>query len=230
MRILPTAALFALAGLIPQDAVAQSRAGSFHVIPRAGMINYDRASSINRSGFLSVETAYGLTNMFSLGVNLLASRPSTRGEDFVHSLTYGDTTYLYKVTQPLNVLDIGGTATAQMDIGRLSPYLTGGVGAYRIFLDPQVSNGSKSFSRMSMTFGGGFLMNFGGQTAIMLDVRDVIFTDFRRDRLGRVTSSSMKFAEDLDIPPAAKSTLHNLALSIGFSFTPGVGPESGDGR
>jgi hypothetical protein len=61
----------------------------------------------------------------------------------------------------------------------------------------------------------------------MLRVRadDVIFTNFDRERF---SLSDPLFAEDLfqnpvKTPPAARRTVHNPRISVGFSFIPGSG-------
>ena len=55
-------------------------------------------------------------------------------------------------------------------------------------------------------------------------VDDVIFLRYDRDRL---SLSDPLFAEDLfpnpdPVPPAAKRTVHNVRLSVVFSYVPGA--------
>jgi hypothetical protein len=122
----------------------------------------------------------------------------------------------------VTLIDVAATATARIPLaGRIAPYVTGGVGAYTLYLDPQVSGGQRNYSRMSMQAGGGLMMSFSERSSLSFDVRDLILTKYRRDRLGPVTNPNVLFSEDLPTPPEAKETIHNLVFSLGFGFVPG---------
>ena len=212
---------------------AQSAASRTAIIPRGGFVRYDRAASIENSGVLAVDAVYEVNEFLAIGPTLTVSRPRTRGEDFLAAFTFGDptkgdTTFIYAVTQPITLVDVGLGARLGLPVGqRFSPYLAGGVGSYTIYLDAQ-SNGQPSrFSRLSATVAGGVNVALGSRGGILLDVRDQILTDFQRGRL-RPTDSrfeNVRFGEELPVPPGEKSTVHNLIFSIGFSFRPGAGSE-----
>jgi hypothetical protein len=134
----------------------------------------------------------------------------------------GDTTLFFRASQPVNILNGALALTAQMPVARLRPYLTGGIGVYSVYLDPQVMRGASRFARMSGMLGGGIDFRLTESSGLRLDVRDVIFTNFDRERL-RPASASFRAVtrpEDLPAAPEAKDVLHNLAFSIGFSYTP----------
>jgi hypothetical protein len=209
---------------------AQVRAGQTLVTPRIGAVAFDKASGIEAGGFVGVEATYALTSMFSIGAGLSVAQANTRGEDFISTLTFGDTTYLYQVTQPLSVLNAEVVGMARLPFtfaDRFSPFLTAGVGGYTLYLDPQQNAGPRRFARMSGSVGGGLNIALGRAAGIQLDVRDMIFTDYKRDRLNPTEArfTGIRFPEDVPVPPKAKEIVHNLMFSLGFSFRPGAGAD-----
>jgi hypothetical protein len=236
MRLLPGLLLLCAAAL-PGAAHAQSAAQQFHVSPKAGFIRFDEASSLENAGALTVDAMYSLTSMFSLGIGLTVARPSTRGEDFVAALTFGDptkgdTTFYFNVEQPVSILDasLNGKVGLPLTVSRISPFLTGGVGYYTLYLDPQVVGGDRRFGRMSMNFGGGLDLRLAENSGIVLEVRDLIFTKYQRERLrpSDARFAVIQFPEDFPTPPDTKETVHNIVFNIGFSFTPmGRGTSAG---
>ena len=220
-----------LVAMTTSGAGAQVVARQFLVTPRGGYVTFDRASSIQGSGFVGLDAQYNITRMFAVGLTFLTSRPSTRGEDFVAALSFGDTTFLFEVQQPLTVVDVGLAATARLPMaGRFSPFLTGGVGAYTLYFDPQVVAGERRFQRMSATVGGGVNVQLGRQSGIQLDVRDMMFMNYDRSRLNPTQErfANTRFIEDFPRPPSSKDLVHNIVFSIGFSFTPNVGAGDDD--
>lgn len=222
MRIRSGLGLLASLALVASGVEAQAVSNQFRVMPRAGYVRFDRATSLQNTGMVNIAAEYAFTPMLSAGINFGAGRAETYGQDFLTSLTFGGETFIQQVRQPVTLIDVAATATARLPIGgSFEPYVTGGVGSYTLYLDPQVSGGPRNYARMSAQVGGGVAVNFSQRATLMLDVRDLILTNYRRDRLGPVTGSDILFAEDLPLPPKAKDTLHNIVLSIGFGFVPG---------
>jgi opacity protein-like surface antigen len=226
MRFFPAVAVsLVLAG----QAAAQAPAHQFQITPSGGYTHFDRASGLANSARLGLDLGYGLSRYFALGTSFSISQPQTRGEDFIASLTYGDptagdTTFFFRVTQPISVTtaEFAGTVRAPM-AGRITPFATAGVGVYTLYMDPQVVAGRRTYSRLSSTIGAGFNFRVGNSSGITFDVRDMILTKYNRDRLNatdRRFSGGRRFAEDFPPPIAPKATLHNIAFNIGFSFIP----------
>lgn len=222
-RILAVGAMTALPGMLE----GQARAGEFLISPRGGYLRFDRATSIQPNAFLGIDVQYHLSPMFSIGPTMTVARTNTRGEDFLAAMTYGfptdgDTTFYYRVTQPVTIVDFALNGTARFGIGRASPFLTAGVGAYSLYLDPQVSNGASRITRMSLNVGGGFNMQLSENAGVFVDVRDLIFTGYERDRLNPTEPRFRfnRFSEDFAVPPASRKTLHNITVALGFSFAP----------
>jgi hypothetical protein len=214
---------------------AVSTVGS--VTPRGGYARFDRASSIRPSAFLAVDATYQITPAFAVGPSLTVARASTYGEDYLTAFTFGDpskgdTTFIFANQQPVTVVDVGAIATARLLAGsRFAPYLTGGVGAYSLYLDPQQVNDSKRYTFLSAMVGGGVDLQMSQQAGIRLDVRDQIFMNYDRRRLNPADArfQNTRFVEDLPAPPANKSTLHNLMFSVGFTFRPAAAGEGEGG-
>jgi hypothetical protein len=222
-RTLWVSAVFAL----PAVAHAQIQAREWIVTPRGGMLRYAREASIKNAPFAGVDAAYYVAPMFAIGTSLAVGRSNTRGEDFIAALNFGtatdgDTTLYFGVTQPVTMLDAAVNATVRTTISRFSPFFTGGVGVYTLYLNPQVSGSARRHSAMSMNLGGGVDLNVGKGAGIQLGIRDLILTKYKRKFLNPTDPRfvEFRFPEDLVPPPAEKSTLHNLQFSVGFSFRP----------
>ena len=226
MRLIHGAAVLAVLG-VSTVAHAQPEARQWTISPRAGWVNYQREASLENTQFLGVDVSYNFSRMFALGTNMSVARPQTRGEDFITSLTFGsptagDTTYYFAVTQPVTVLDLGLNATARFPLARFSPYITGGIGSYSLFTNPQVDRGARRTSAMSGSIGAGINIALSRGAGLQFDVRDQILTKYERDRLNPSENrfDETRFPEEFVVPPAPKETVHNLQFSIGFSFTP----------
>lgn len=193
----------------------------FRVAPRFGYMAFDRASSIEGSPYLGLQTDYGITSNLAVGFSFGISQPKTIGEDFITVLQFGDTARLFQVRHSLNVVDYGAHALLSLpEFGRISPYAVAGGGFYTIFLDPQIENAPTTYTKPQFTLGGGASVRVGERSRLLLDVRDAVFTGYERDELFAVTPSNSPFIEDLPAPHSTKSTLHNVVFSLGFSFTP----------
>jgi len=220
----------ALSGAVQAQAVPRQ----FNFAPRAGYLKFDRASSIENGGFIGLDAVYNVTSMFSIGANASWARAETRGEDFIAALTFGDptkgdTTFYFNVTQPVSVVTYEAMAVARLPLSysRVNPFLMGGVGAYTVYMDPQVVSGPRKMSHLGFSVGGGLEMRMGQRSGLRFDVRDQIFTKYDRTRLNPTDPrfAAIAFPEDFPRPPEAKETLHNLSFSIGFTFTPSGGAE-----
>jgi hypothetical protein len=247
MRI---AVLTAFAGVtlaVAADGVAaqQSVAGRFTVTPVIGAIRFDESSALankkaNDAGEFT-ETAitptvglsaeYLVTPRFGLGFYFEAARPETRGDYFPSlQLVFGNEAELYSISQRVTMLVYGVQGSANFGVGRIQPYVSGGAGAVTINNDPQQSDGNSSFTHAQFQVGGGIGYTVSQSTSIRLDVRDFVFTGWDRDQLNVVNP---RFQNTLlpaanGNPPAEKSTVHNVRLALGFSFTPRRAGAAGD--
>lgn len=222
--------------LAHSPAMAQQIEGrQWLVSPRGGLLQYQREASIKPAPVLGVDATYYFTPTFGIGSTVSIARSNTRGEDFLAALNFGipsdgDTTLYFGVTQPVTLFDVGLLGTARIPVGRFTPFLVGGVGVYTLYLNPQVNASPRRVSNMSGTIGGGVDLMLGKSGSVQLGLRDLILTDFRRDFLNPSEPRffERRFAEDIPSPPPAKSTVHNLQFTVGFSFRPGTGSTGGD--
>lgn len=193
------------------------------LVPRAGYISFSESSGIDPSAFVGVDLNYSLTQFFGVGASLEVSRPSTRGEDFLTQLRYGDTTFLFEVIQPITVLSTGLNARAELSqFERFLPFLSAGLGVYKIYLDPQAASGHDTFQGLMFNVGGGINWTIRNGVGIQLDLRDHIYTDYNRNDLSPIDPQFRvtRFNSDLPALPEAKDVVHNLVFSVGFSFRP----------
>jgi hypothetical protein len=178
----------------------------------------------------------------SVGANAVFSRPTSRGDYFPWNRQpyfsdqqrRNDTTLVFEVSQRVTVATFGLDAGFQFgglrdeaarafSIRSVLLDVGGGLGLYRVWLDPEQTRGNESFGGLQLSLGGGVGLPVGRTSVVGLRVDDVILTDFDRDRL---SLSDPLLREDLfrnprPNPPAAKSTIHNLRFSVLFSYIPG---------
>jgi hypothetical protein len=223
-----TALTLGLAGALS----AQAGARQFHVGPRAGNIQYEEVSGLKSSGILGFEANYFLTRNLAIGMLIDASRPQTDGKFFPAELSFRDTTMIFEVSMPVTVVNAQVQGVLQYELGRIAPFVTGGVGVYKLYLDPQVATLPTTITNLSLSLAGGLNLRTGSSSAVRLEIRDHIYTDFDREQLNPVdpryrlnegrlsTAPPARFPERIPPPPASKSTLHNLTLLVGFSFMP----------
>ena len=227
-RLAAAVTLVVAAGATAAPAGAQAPVGQWAVTARSGMINFERASSLEASPFLGLDADYGLSKMFSLGTSVHVARPKTRKEDFLTSLTYGlgatgDTTFFYNVGQTMSMVEGELAANLRFPVGRFTPFAKAGVGYYGLFLDPQINNGVKRQDGMSFSGGAGFVFRLSERAGLQFDARSLTMQNFNQSALdpagGR--NPNVLFPEDFPVRPAAKKSISNFLFTIGFRYIPG---------
>ncbi len=233
----------ALAGLVlvaaAKGAGAQvTQTGKFTVTPMIGEIHWDDASALankkagtggqfNKTTYtptLGMTAEYNLTRQIGAGFYFEAARPTTRGDYFPSVLfNFGANlpAELRVVSQRVTVLMYGVQGSLNIP-ARLSPYVSGGIGGVTVNTDPEQSNSNGTFSGGAFHVGGGIGFQLGSATAFKIDVRDHVFTSWKRDRLNLVNPSFQNtlFPSANATPPAAKNTVHNFQIALGLSFVP----------
>lgn len=220
------------APVVQMAAPVQSPVGDhvrqFVITPRGGFVAFDRATSLKGGAAVGLDAQYHFTPAFSLGTNFTFARANTRGEDFLTALTYGlvttgDTTFIFGVRQPVSVVDAQVAGVLRVPSrGRLSPFVTGGAGVYVLYLDPEANRGSTRIVKPSVMGGVGVDVRVSSTAGIRLDVRDIVFTKYDRERL-RPSDDRFRnplLLEGLALPPTPKRTINNFMFSLGFTFTP----------
>ncbi len=128
------------------------------------------------------------------------------------------------VSQRLTVAAYGAVVEFAPWRTRVTPFFEAGIGGYLLYLDPEKSNGFEKFHDFAATVGGGLDIPIREGTAFRVHVRDLILTGWERDHLNAVdpSTANTRFPDLVPVPPEADSVLHNLWISIGFTFAPGA--------
>lgn len=214
---------------------AQAPVGQFSVTTRGGYVNFGRNTSLSPAPYIGLDADYGLRRVLSIGTSLVVGRPTTRPEDFLTTQTYGlitggDTTFVYGASQAVSLINGEVTATLRFPMARATPFVTGGIGAYGMFLDPQTNRGARRTNGTSATAGGGVAVRLSERAGIQLDVRNLTFFGYQRsdlDPTGGRNPYVTLFAEDFAIPPARSKRVNSLMFTLGFRYIPGGGVEDG---
>lgn len=199
-------------------------AGQFQVVPAVGAIRFDRASALEDAPFLGLDAAYFLNSSIAVGLQFHASRPRTDGTYFpLAMLDFGDTTYLYAVSQRVTLVGAGAQVQLHQSFARFDLFVNAGGGVYRFYMDPRRAQTISRMSGPSALVGGGVNYMVSEAVGIRAEVRDVILMDFDRDALDATLSyvRNNRIPNVFPPPPEEKDVIHNLRFALGFSFVPG---------
>lgn len=224
----------ALAGLaavaaIAHTADAQTQRNKFSVVTRVGAVAPERSASIDVGGIVGVDTEYGINRYLGLSAAIDVSRANTHGADFLSRLRYGDpatgggdTVYYQYNSQPVNTINLGLNAVGRLPLGRLTPFIMGGVGSYTQLLDVEVSGRAARNSDLSYLGGAGVNIRLSDRTGLQFDVRSVMLRNYDRAFLDptRGRSPNNVFPEDFPSVPTAKKTAQNTVITLGFRYIP----------
>ncbi|MBI4540641.1 MAG: outer membrane beta-barrel protein [Gemmatimonadetes bacterium] len=203
-------------------AYAQVRTGTFQVTPYAAFLSPDNSSAIRDAGMVGIEAAYYFAPSFAVGVTGNFGRSKSDGTYFgAARFPLGDSLVTLHIDQKLSIATYGAIAKVGLSVGRLSPFVAGGVGGYFLFLDPQSNDKPVTVSDLGFEVGGGFHLALTERAGIRADLRDLVFTGYDRDALNLVNP---RFRTDTFLegaPPPEKATIHNVRVSFGFSYLSG---------
>ena len=238
----------AVLGLGAREARAQATvAGRFTVTPLIGTIHWDNSSALankkagddgtfNKTAItptIGLQADYQVLKQVGVGFYFEAARPTTRGDYFpavLFTFGGGTITELHTVSQRVTVLMYGVEGTFNFEAGRVQPYVSGGGGAVTVTMDPQQTDANSAFTKGQFQLGGGLGFRVGTQSTVKLDARDYVFTSWDRNKLYPVVPDfqNTTFPSANPAPPAAKSTVHNFRISLGFSYVPRRGGDTGE--
>ena len=209
----------ALLGVAAAPVTAQRQ---FQVGPRIGYTTYAAETAIEAGPMLGMDAMYSFSRNLAIGVRFDFARPTTDGTYFPAEMTFGDTTLIFAVSQPITTVNYALAAEFSTG-GSFAPFVNGSVGQYRISLDPQVARGNASFSELLLTFGGGLAIQTSSGTAVRLTVQDIIYNNFDRARLNPVDArfAPVIFPDAITPQEPFLGAAHNIHFALAFSFTPG---------
>lgn len=230
MRTLPV--WLACASLAWATAAPAQVAGRYQVSAMGAWTQWDESSGLEDAVAGGIDARYFLTGNLGAGFYFQASRPNTDGTFFpLVRLDFGDTVLVYTVAQQVGSFDLGVQAFYRVVIGsRLAVVGFGGGGIYAFSVDPQQADFPRrpgTFDRFfyepEYTFGGSLDIALGQNAGFRVEVRDLVYADFDRDRFN--LSDPLFREENLPHPrlelPEKKDTIHNLRYTVGFTFVPG---------
>lgn len=199
--------------------------GQFQVVPSAGWVSHDESSALEAAPYLGVDASYFITRNLAVGVQFYAARPQTDGTFFPLALMdFGDTTFVYSVSQ--RVTTVGGGVQAQYHIpfNRFEAFVLGGGGIYQIYMDPRRTQDISRHSGPTVSFGGGLSYAITESVGVRLEARDMMFLDYDRQSLDATIPyvRNDRIPDLVEVPPEAKDVVHNLRFALGFSFIPGL--------
>lgn len=222
----------ALAALAAGAAYGQSAAaGPVTIAPLVGVIKFDEGAALDDAAVGGLSATYRFAGRLSLGAFIEGARASTLGNYFPAALlTTTGLSQLYLVSQRVTVLNYGGRAAYEIDLGRADVYVGAGLGQYTVFPDVQQSNGVATFSGVSWEFGAGVEIAIGEGSGLRFDVRNVRFTDYERSRLNAVApdAQNQTFPDvqdyPLNVPRVECNTeacsMSNWRFGLAFIFYP----------
>jgi hypothetical protein len=238
--------LAALATAVSHGRAQVVEPGNFDVGVGGGVMFHPNHSAIvSSSPFINMHSTIFITENFGLGFALDYSRTETDDDIFPlaqFQFPTADSTIFVAMRQPMALFHYQFTAAAGLPIGNsLYGYLTGGIGGYTIYLDPQQNEAPDSHSDLSLSIGAAMKFRVAGSSAIEIGVRDFIYTGFERDvlnptfdracREGSENRYAGRFCPNERYPllnpeyssadwSEAQSTVHNIVVTAAFTFVP----------
>ena len=204
---------------------------------------FDEASALTNAPFIGLRIERPLGGLFTAGVNLAFTRPSTRGDMFpwnrqvYFSNPAGEreTTLVFITSQDVVMATYGGQVGVRLPLSRTGLAATSGriggiaidaglgAGFTTIWADPEQNRQNRVIGGWYWNLGAGISVPLPQNTALSLRVDDVVLQNHDRDRL---SLADPLFADDLFVnpstsPPDEKSTYHSPRVSIAFTFVPG---------
>jgi hypothetical protein len=214
-------------GTVALVVAAPVAAQDFEIGPHLGYVKFKDATGLDAGGMLGLDAVFRISSRIGIGARLDVGRPRTDGKFFPAEMSFSpvlesDTTLLFEVEQPVTLLQYHVQATVETG-GALSLFARGGGGGYTITLDPQVAAGRRNVSGLGFSVGGGVRLRTSSGTSIVVEVLDLVFTEFNREELNPVQPRFRPVRYPDVVPPQApfSGTAHNLYFALAFTFTPG---------
>lgn len=211
--------------------------GSFSVTPSVGLTRFDRTSALSstKTGLAKLwlipglSATYGFGSDFRAGFYLEGGRVEASPDYYPLVLLRSGSTYeLDRVMQRVVVLSYGVRAAVALPVVRsIGPYILGGVGGHSVFPDVQRTRQTTNITGVEFSVGGGLSYRTGTSGVVRLEVVDNMWSKWDRDKLNPTEPALQNTVFPEDNPDGITwpkpNLIHNLRLSLGFSFTPSSG-------
>jgi hypothetical protein len=223
-------------------AAAQEGSGTFRVSPHGGYTTYASETGLKPSVNLGLDALYFVSKNIGIGVLLDYARPETDSSYFPVEFSFGGSsfldnpdgvTYVVGVNMPVSIAQY--QLIGEFRFGdRLQPFISGGAGAYTMFLDPQAAAGNTNFTNWALSAGVGVSFRASAATGVRLEVRDFMFLNYDRANLQVQTFQSdwtigglgsynqpVRFPDVVPAQEPFSGSAHNFQFALAFNFTPG---------
>ncbi|MBM3908810.1 MAG: outer membrane beta-barrel protein [Gemmatimonadetes bacterium] len=216
------------------SAGAQVQAKMFDLGVQFGQQTFDKATALESTPFVGLSANYELpwnplklaakNSSFGIGLAVDVSRPVTDGTQFpVVAFDFGDTTFLYAVSQRITLVQAGLQAVAGVPIGKGRVYGLVGTGVYAMFMDARAERHNHKVTQPMATVGGGFNYAITSSIGLSAQARAVRFTQFDRSELDPTVGyiQDRRIRDALPAPNPTSKTPTNLQYAIVFQYIPG---------
>jgi hypothetical protein len=229
--------LIALVGAVllgATSAGAQVQAKMFDLGVLFGQQTFDKGTALESTPFVGLSANYELpwnplklavkASSFGVGLNVDVSRPVTDGTQFpVVAFDFGDTTFLYAVSQRITLVQAGLQAVAGVPVGKGRVYGLVGTGVYAMFMDARAERRNFKVTHPMAMLGGGFNYAITSSIGLSAQARAVTFTQFDRNDLDPTVGyiQDRRIRDALPPPHATSKTPVNLQYALVFKYIPG---------
>ena len=231
-----------------QDVLGVER-GKFDINIGGGAILHPNSSALKSvSPVLTFKGRIFATEHIGFGFAVDYARTETDDDIFPlveFQFDQSDSTTFVALKQPVALFHTRFEVTLGTPVagGRIYPYLSGGVGAYHIYLDPQQQEGAIRNSDLMLSLGGSIKFGLTSSSGFEIGIQDLIYTSYDRDEFGTLPNRTCRvsginqfngtvcpnerfpFLDPERSDPnfsEPQSTIHNIMITASFSFIPGI--------
>jgi len=129
------ASILAAMALTAASLGAQVAPKQFTVTTRVGILQAERAASLDPAALIGLDAEYALSKYLGIGTTVDVSRGNTTKKDFLTRLRFGqaavaggDSIRYQYVGQPVNTVNLGLAATLRYPGKKVAPFVMAGVG------------------------------------------------------------------------------------------------------
>lgn len=196
-------------------------------VPHGGYLIFDEESAVASMPIAGIELVREVNDLIGIGVTVDYAQGNVDGSKFPPAeLSFGpDSTIFATIDQSVSVFHYGVWAEFRPSLNTFfQPYVGLGGGGYTFYMSAQQWDQPKTITGARLAAGGGLRFQFGDNSGLVLDIRDIIYPSFDPNRLNTVSEENRadRFPE-LNPAPLTEGAMHNFRLTIGLEFRSGGG-------
>lgn len=197
-----------------------------------GWVVFAEGSALNGGATVGGDLTYYVTPEFGFGAYTDYAFTESDGSMFPPAdLSFGDSTTLTIVNQPIEIWQYGVHGRLRLPGRSFQPYLMVGVGGYTVFLDSQQNNASETSTRFGTRFGVGVNFAVSEVAGFRIAAYDAFFPSWDANRLNPVRAErptpareglqNERFPDLNPDPNALDDAVHNFTFTAAVTFRPG---------